>query len=76
MRTKFNSDGEDLTARARIKVRKNSLFPDPVVPTTTACGPSLSKSMAIVPSDDAPITAIIERASQSLQRRLMAVAVT
>ena len=57
MRTNDTSSGRQRAARATTKVRRSSLLPAPVVPTTRAWGPSRSRSSSTSPSAATPMGA-------------------
>ena len=55
------ASGRLAKARLAMRVWRNSLFPDPVVPATRACGPSRRRSMPNAPAVVAPTTAAVVR---------------
>ena len=72
MKSRLTRSGGWLAARPAARVRKNSDFPEPVVPATRKCGPSAFRSICRVPGLPAP-TAVPSPASAPVrdQRREM-----
>ena len=60
MSTRCNAVLEYFRHREVIKVRRNSLFPEPVVPATNMCGPSRTRSSSIGPVTDTPMRTFSE----------------
>ena len=54
MKSRLTRSGGWLAARPAARVRRNSDFPEPVVPATRKCGPSAFRSIRRVPGTAAP----------------------
>ena len=70
--TRFSSVGGSVAARPATSVRSSSLLPEPVVPATSACGPSATRSTMTGPARLTP-RGVAARRSGSAQRRRIAV---
>ena len=58
MRMKFRRVGSLWVARPATRERRNSLLPEPVVPPTRPCGPSLTRSRVYTPWSPTPISVL------------------